>query len=261
MNNKTTMGMNRTGMALSPRMGPEMLKAAEMYSPSPYGSDDELRRVRGIYIAEASPHGTMPPPASLKEAGVTALQMLKGNKALVLMDKLSERAAFERTGSRLYQTLVQRIEAGPSWEGGPTLVEASAIHADELRHFALVSSWVERLGGDPTVVSPCADVTAVASLGLVQVMGDPRVPLRYALEAIMVAELTDNEGWATLIALASAMGQNEMVSDFQQALLAEEEHLLRVRAWLRAGVLADGAMDLSDEPGPDQAALEQSQVH
>jgi rubrerythrin len=254
MNNKTTLGFNRTGLATSPNMGPEMLRGAEMFGADPAGTGGELNRVRANYIQEAPLFGSMPPPASLKEAGVTALQMLKGNKALVLMDKLSSRLAFERTGSRLYETLLVRLQAGPTWEGGPSVEEVTAIHADELQHFRLVRQCIEQLGGDPTVMSPAADVNAVASQGLIQVLGDPRIPLRYALEGILIAELTDNDGWSMLIEVASTLGQDEMAEEFRQALAAEDEHLAHVRRWLRNASSADASMGLSEQPGEDRDA-------
>jgi hypothetical protein len=247
MNNKTTLGLNRTGLATSPNMGPEMLRGAQMFGANPQGTGGELNGVRATYIQEAPLFGTMPPPGSIKEAGVTALRMLQGNKALVLMDKLSTRLAFERTGSRLYETFLVRLQAGPTWEGGPTLEEVTAIHADELQHFTLIRQCIEQLGGDPTVMSPGADVNAVASLGLIQVLGDPRIPLRYALEGILIAELTDNDGWSMLIDVAATLGEEEMAEEFRQALAAEDEHLARVRKWLRNANVADTAMDLSEQ--------------
>jgi hypothetical protein len=261
MNNKTPIGWNKTGIATSPDMAKEMVRAAEAYSPSEPGSNDEVRRVRAAYIAHASPLGTMPPPGSFKEAAIDTLQLLKGNKAPALLDKLGKRLAFERTGSRLYEALLARVEAGPSWEGGPTVDKVASIHADELRHFHLVREWIERLGSDPTVITPSADVVAVASLGLVQVMGDPRIPLRYALDGILIAELTDNEGWSGLIELASALGQKEMVTDFRHALASEEAHLATVRTWVHGGTLADATMDLEEQPGEQQEWYEQVSIH
>lgn len=238
-----------------------MVRGAQAFSPSPASNGNEVNGVRAAYIAQGAGFGTMPPPASLKEAGVAALQMLKGNKSLVLMDKLANRLAFERTGSRLYEAIAARVMAGPTWEGGPTPEEVTAIYDDELRHFNLVKQCIERLGSDPTVMSPSADVAAVASLGLIQVVTDPRIPLRYALEAILVAELTDNDGWSLLIDVTESLGQKEMAAEFRQALAAEEEHLAKVRGWLRSATLADANMDLVQEAGEEQSTYSQVSIH
>ena len=260
MKNATQMGMNRTGMAMSPRMGPQMIEGTELFRAEALKDGQSMEVVRAAYVANAIPVGTMPPPSSLKEAGVTAMQMLKGNKALVFMDKLGDRLAFERTGTRLYEALLPRLSAGPNWEGGPTESEVLAIHADELRHFALIKETIERLGGDPTVQTPSADVSAVASLGNIQVLGDSRISLRHALHAIVTIELVDNEGWSTLVELARSLGHDELAQQFRVAHLAEEEHLLRVRGWLRSAILSEVNMDLEEQSGPEQDLLEGSGV-
>jgi hypothetical protein len=260
MKNKTQIGMNRTGIALSPRMGPEMIRAATEYSPGPTDGE-RISTVRALYDSQALPIGTMPPPASLKEASVTALEMLKGNKALVYMDKLGDRLGFERSGARLYEALIPRLQAGPNWEGGPTRQELEEIYSDELSHFHLMRRCIEELGGDPTVQTPSADVSATASLGVVQVLGDPRISLRHALHGIMVAELVDNEGWSALFELATSLGHREHAEQFRVALLAEERHLARVRGWLRAAVLSEANLELEEQPGDGQDSLENTPLH
>lgn len=261
MKNKTSIGTNRTGMLASPQSSEEMIRATELFPPTSVGTPEAASRVRALYVAHATTFGTMPPPESLAEASVAALQALKGNKAVVLMDKLANRLAFERTGSRLYEALTARIAGGPSWDGGPTADEVSAIYSEELRHFQLVKRYIEQLGGDPTLVSPSADVSAVASLGLIQVLGDPRIPLHYALHGILVAELTDTEGWATLIDIAATFGQDEMAEDFRRAHAVEEEHLTRVRDWIHAAVIADANMELEEEPGEQEETLGGVSLH
>lgn len=259
--NKTPVGLNRTGIATSPRMAPEMVQAAEQFSPVDEGSQQDMARVRSLYVAHATRFGTMPPPASLKEVGADTLQMLKGNKPLVLLDKLGNRLAFERTGARLYEALSSRVRGGPNWEGGPSAEDIAAIHADELEHFQLVKNWITKLGSDPTVITPSAEVSAVAALGPLQVLGDPRIPLRCALDAILIIELTDNDGWAMLIDLAASVGMTEMAADFQRALMAEEQHLQAVRSWVKSALIADAHMDLTDETGEEADTLQQTPLH
>jgi rubrerythrin len=48
----------------------------------------------------------------------------------------------------------------------------------------------------------------------------------------LVAELTDVDGWAMLIALARAEGHDKMADEFDAAYRAEETHLSSVRQWL-----------------------------
>jgi hypothetical protein len=163
-------------------------------------------------------------------------------------NQLSDRLAFDRTGSRLYEMLLARVGASPTWDGGPSVEEVRSMLIEELQHFQLVKKSIERLGGDPTLVSSSAETSAVASLGLVQVLGDPRVPLRHAAHAILIAELADNDGWTMLIDVATAMGHDSMAADFRAARVVEDEHLARVRGWLRQAAVAEASMDLDDEP-------------
>ena len=51
-----------------------------------------------------------------------------------------------------------------------------------------------------------------------------------------MAELADNACWESLIELAQEAGQDEMVRAFEAALLREEQHLARVKGWLKEGV-------------------------
>lgn len=53
-----------------------------------------------------------------------------------------------------------------------------------------------------------------------------------SLEAALVAELTDNEGWETLLELLLAAVKNEIAEDVNEAIIEEAEHLSLVRTWL-----------------------------
>jgi hypothetical protein len=245
MNNKTKMGMNKTGIATSPLMGPQMIKGAELFAPEP-GDGKTLAGTRAEYFSGAPPVGTMPPPASLKEVAANTLEMLKGNKGLVFVDKLGERLAFERTGSRLYETVIAHFDASPTWDGGPSRDELLRILHSERQHFHLLKECIETLGSDPTAITPSAEVSAVASIGLLQVVGDPRMSLRHALHAALVAELVDNEGWATLIDLGTSLGHDAMVERFRAAHLEEVDHLMMVRGWVKSAVIGEANLELNE---------------
>ena len=66
-----------------------------------------------------------------------------------------------------------------------------------------------------------------------QVIVDPRTTLLQSLEAILSAELADNACWEALIALAQEAGEDALVTQFERALLTEQEHLTKVRDWYR----------------------------
>jgi hypothetical protein len=241
-------GMNRTGIATSPIEGPKTIQGAEEGDGAVVDGAGAAR-ARVEAARESEPIGTVPPPASIRGAAKTVLKALQGEKASVFIDKLGERAAFERTGARLYELALVKAEAYPTWPGGPTREDLLEIQRDELSHFGLVMSCLVKLGADPTAMTPSADIAANLSKGVPQVLADPRTNLRQCLEGLLVAELTDNACWETLIELAQAAGQDDMVPAFEAARQREALHLRRVKDWLRLGISeALGAKPSADQP-------------
>ena len=231
MKKPTDIGLNRTGIATSPVDSKLVVEGAAEATPQPSFDIEPIKRVRDSYATDAEPLGTMPPPASLKGAAKSVLQNLGGKHPNVLIDLIGERLAFERTGTRLYEALLTKLEAGDP-RGGPTRAELEAIRDDELAHFGLCVEAIEKLGGDPTVTTPSADVAAVASMGLVQVICDSRTTLTEALKTILIAELTDNDAWETLARITDDMGQGVLAERFRRALAEEQQHLVHVRRWV-----------------------------
>jgi ferritin-like protein len=237
----TVPGQNRTGAAINPKDIDLMLDAVRELSPQKPISTLRMDVERQTYIAEAERVGSIPPlegiPKSKRngtEAGAAGLS--------VLLDKLGERIAFERTGTRLYGALITKhlalMNAGedplsPAIDGETAADTLQRIRAEELEHFRLLCDLVSGLGGDPTAQTPCADVTAAASMGLMQVITDPRTTLAQCMNTILTAELTDNAGWELLIELAEGAGYDEMTEQFTQALQAEQQHLTVIRGWLQ----------------------------
>jgi bacterioferritin (cytochrome b1) len=224
---------NRTGIQTSPELAEELIEAASNAAPSSEGGVEEIAESRGEYIAEGFPIGSMPamPASEEGEADEEEAGMA------VFLDKLSERLAFERMGTRLYEALLNKCETLGESTPGPTLEDIEEIGSEELEHFLLINRTITELGGDPTVQSPSADIAGVASMGIMQVLTDPRSSMPQCLQAMLTAELTDNDGWQLLIKLAENLGHDEMQEEFETALANEEVHLQNVRAWLSECVL------------------------
>ncbi len=235
-------GLNRTGIQTSPIDSKEAIEGAKQGLPSSLGTEAGILEVRALYAKEGDGLGTVPVPATLKGMFQTAKEMLKGTKPTVFIDKLGERLGFERTGVRLYQAALLKFDVHGTWEGGPSREQLEKILRDELSHFILVREAIEKLGADPTALTPSANLVSVASKGIPEVLVDPRTNLVQCLEALMVAELTDNAGWELLIELAQGLGQNNLVDQFEQALGVEAEHLMLVRRWLIAGVTGEAGV-------------------
>lgn len=235
MRQQATLGTNRTGMAAAAQRGQEMLAGMDEFPPSSQGSAKDVAMVRIAYAKEAEPMGSVPQPAGIQNKVLTAAKAVTGAKPTLLLDKLGERLAFERTGTRLYEALVSKWEAFGSFDGGPSKADLEHVLQEEYRHFSMLQAVIERHGGDPTAVTPSANLHATATHGVMQVIVDPRTTLLQSLEAILIAELADNACWAALIALAQEAGEDTLVRQCEQALLTEQEHLMKVQTWLAAG--------------------------
>lgn len=237
MQNATQIGLNHTGTRLSPLDSEQQIKASQEVLPDIPGNEQRLALERTELASEAEPIGSVPLPGSAKGMLKNALNKLVGVNPAVLIDKLGERLAFERSGTRLYEALMAKVQAIEEVDAGDMLETLQHFHDQEAEHFRLVEGALERLGADPTAMTPCADVVGVSAAGILQVISDPRTNLAQSLNALLTAELTDNAGWELLIRLAEASGQNEIADSFSKALAQEQIHLETVRNWLAMEVM------------------------
>ncbi|HUR88366.1 MAG TPA: ferritin-like domain-containing protein [Ramlibacter sp.] len=255
----TTIGMNRTGSALSPVDVKAMTDAADVFSPAVAVDTTAAEAERLVYINESDAVGSIPPPASMKGMLKAGMEKAKGANPSVFMDKLGERIAFERGGTRLYEALITKYQAlhalgqevlppaeslaSPdgstvaSVAGEQPLQTLVRIRGDELDHFKMLGEAMLKLGGDPTALTPCADVTATSTMGILQVVTDPRTTFAQCLNAMLTAELADTAGWELLIQLADDAGESELAGLFLGALTQEQEHVAIVKGWLTSLVM------------------------
>jgi rubrerythrin len=250
------LGANRTGVQTAPARTRKMVENTSAVPAAPLEAN-ALALARAELSQQAPPIGTMPLPGSLKGMAKTAASALQGEKATVFLDKLGERLAFERTGTRLYEAVLAKLPASRLTEGTLTVEEVRRFRDEELRHMHLVREALETVGGDPTAQTPSADVAGVQALGILQVVTDPRTTLTQCLDAMLTAELADNDGWKILVALAEATDQPELARRFAAALAEEDRHLASVRAWVaeRLGIELGRELPSTDfgEPASPQA--------
>jgi len=198
-----------------------MVQGAREFKPTSSGGPDEIAKLRIAYARAGGPHGTM------AAAAVDATR-------LPVLDKLGARLQFERTGTRLYDALISKLDAYGGFEGGPTRPQLIEIRDQEHGHALLAQELIRGLGGDPTMVTPCANLQATASRGIVDVLVDPRTSLIDCLETILIAELADQDSWAALARSAEALNDAGMTAKITQAQQTELQHLKKVRGWLEA---------------------------
>jgi hypothetical protein len=230
--------MNRTGIMTNPDLSAEMIKGAKETVPSSKGdAQGMIAANRAEYLEEALPIGSK--PVVLNGHGEEGNGAEADSLALFL-DKLGERLAFERQGTRLYETVIQKCRLLGNGSGeGPSLDDLRHIHEEELQHFHLLQKTITEMGGDATVQTPSADVAGVLSLGILQIVTDPRTTVAQTLQAMLNAELADNDGWQMLSEIASTLGRTDLEAQFDKALEHEQEHLENVRAWLASLMLQE----------------------
>jgi hypothetical protein len=209
----------------------EMMRGTREFPPTSSGSAEDVAEIRVGYAIEGQPVGHIPE----KGLDPSDLQLAQ------LVDKIGERLAFERSGVRLYDGIISKHTAYGSFEGGPTTAELNHMRDEELQHMHLLARVLFDLGGDPTAVTPSAGVAATASRGVADVIVDPRTTLLQSLEALIIAELSDNECWETLAELTEIAGFEDVAKEFREAHEEEQEHLESVRSWLAAGQGRAGA--------------------
>lgn len=232
----TQLGMNKTGMQMSPVNGSAMLDAAQQFTPH-QGSVQTLAEYRQRYVSEADPVGSVPLPGNLKGAARSGIKALQGERLHALIDKLGERLAFERGGTRLYDAVIAKCEIRTDELEAVDLETLRHFRDDEAAHVRLVAEAMEQVGADPTAQTPCADVVGVSAAGLMQVVLDPRTSVAQSLQALLTAELVDGEGWDLLISMVREQGFDDIADRFEHAAAQEAVHLEHIRDWYERAVL------------------------
>src|SRR4051812_35577931 len=115
MEDPTKLGHNRTGMQMSPLQG-EMLRRtarqAAILADTDLAEQPEatlVAELRREYVNEADALGSVPPPGTLSGALKSGAAMISGKRVQVFIDKVAERMAYERGGTRLYDAALVKV--------------------------------------------------------------------------------------------------------------------------------------------------------
>ena len=242
----TSLGHNRTGIAASPlndelQVNAPRGLAVQPDSPLLNPETTLLAELRREYVNDADALGSIPPPPTLKGMAKSGAGALKNQRMHVFIDKLAERLAYERGGTRLYDAALVKMLAYA--EGTPVDVErAKQIRNQEVEHAGILQDAITELGADPTAQTPCADVVGVQTMGLMQSVTDPRTSLVQTLSSLLAAELIDVASWELLARLARDMGQDALAERFGHALQQENQHLETVTRWYEGMLTAESRL-------------------
>ena len=224
---------NRTGIMTNPDMSAELIRGAKKTIPSSSGNGKEAAASRAEYSIKELPIGSSPVIVINGENASQDELSANADRISVLLDKLGERLAFERQGTRLYEAFLQKLETAPAEHGnGPSSEDLRQIRDEELEHFKLLQKAITEIGGDATIQTPSADIAGVLSHGVLQIVSDPRTTIPQTLQAMLTAELADNDGWQMLKELAGKLEYSDLEEECEKAFREEQEHLEKVRQWL-----------------------------
>jgi bacterioferritin (cytochrome b1) len=176
-------------------------------------------------------------------------KMAQKNKTK-LLDLLSERLCFERSGVKLYDKVIERMKQSQD----PTftkMLDRMQEHRDEEKeHEEWLEECIRDLGGDDKTITEKAKLVQEMSAGIEQVvMSDPELP--HLFQALLAAELVDNAGWDLLVELADEAGDRTTLKEFEKRLHEEEEHLVLMRdaiAKLSAHEVLGKALEMPTSP-------------
>lgn len=248
MEQNMKLGMNRTGIDMSPILSKQMMDGSDRLVLDNHSDNSNLVLLEQFYLDNDQGLGSVPIPGTLKGMVKSAAKMMTGKHPEVFINKLGERLAYERSGARIYDHLILKCEhAAVSAADGIKIPidELQRFRMHEEEHFFMLVECLKTLGADPTAQTPDADASGVASLGLMKVILDPRTSISQSLEAMLSIELTDNAAWELLIKLAEDMGLTEMAEKFSHALQQENHHLATVKKWYEESVRSHGFARLS----------------
>lgn len=246
MEQTAQLGTNKTGIDMSPIDSKEMLEASEKFFIKPEAS--VAYQIDQFFREGIAPLGSVPLPGTVKGVLKSALKMASGRHPEVLINKLGERLAFERTGVRIYEHLITKcVNSTPNQmtEIRIPVERLTEFRNQESQHFHLLIKSIKSLGADPTAQTPDADAAGITSAGFIKVIADPRTSVSQSLQAMLAVELADNAAWELLIRLAEDMGLSEMATDFRQALHQENTHLVQVKEWYEQSIRSQAGVSVS----------------
>ena len=160
-----------------------------------------------------------------------------------VIDLLKERLAFERSGVKLYDTLLSRLRLSGDSALESLIDQVEHQRDEEQEHGEWLEEQIRALGGDAYGPTEHSVLVQAESEGIERVVRrDQSIP--HDFHALLTAELADHAGWDLLVQIADELGDSDAKKEFQKRLHEEEGHLLFVRKTL----LGLTAKDVSAPP-------------
>jgi bacterioferritin (cytochrome b1) len=154
-------------------------------------------------------------------------KLARYNPAFVI-DALSGRLAFERTGVKLYDTVIAKLERNPQPQYSKILRQLRHIREEEKEHEEWLEQQIRSLGANPADRSDLAQLELREGAGIVGII-EKEDKVIHLLHALLAAELADNAGWDVLRKLAGDAGDADAERAFARREAEEAKHLLFMR--------------------------------
>jgi rubrerythrin len=146
-----------------------------------------------------------------------------------VIDLLCERLAFERSGVKLYDRVLEVMLASTDAEIHAMSSTLEEHRAEELEHEAWLEAQIRALGGDAAAQCDGAQLATREVAGLEEVAAHDGGDLRHLLHALLAAEAMDETGWKLLVELAQDADDREARREFTRRHHHEAEHLAFTR--------------------------------
>lgn len=168
-----------------------------------------------------------------------------------VIDLLTERLTFERSGVKLYDSILQKMQRSTDPQVGRMLGQMREHRDEEKEHEEWLEAQIRNLGGDAHGTTDMSSLVAAESKGIEQVVLDGDPSISHMFHALLTAELVDNAGWELLLELADDADDDVARREFRKRLKNEQDHLIFVRravvAFARKMVL-DQAVPMPTSP-------------
>jgi len=154
-------------------------------------------------------------------------KLAQKNKEKVI-DVLAERLQFERSGVKLYDAVLQKMQQSKEPAISKMLEQMQEHRDQEKEHEEWLEECIRQLGGDDEQLTDKAQLVQQESKGIEEViLRDPEIS--HLFHALLAAELVDNAGWDLLVQLAEEAEDQKAKREFMKRLHEEEEHLILMR--------------------------------
>jgi bacterioferritin (cytochrome b1) len=157
------------------------------------------------------------------------MEKLAQKNAAFVLDVLSGRLAFERTGVKLYDTVIEKIERNAEPRYHAIVNQLRQIRAEEKEHEEWLEAQIRALGGYPNETTDMAQLETEEGSGIKSVICDGHGKVIHLVHALLAAELADNAGWDVLVKLADDAGDKKAKAAFARRMAEEAKHLLFIR--------------------------------